>query len=295
MAAALGLCAARRGRRTIVCEVGGGHRLARALGIPRVGDDLAEVQAAPGLFAVSIDPDRALEEYLRLQLGSRRVADLLAHNRLFELLAHATPGLRELATVGKAWELAQPERRVPGQPPYDLVIVDAPATGHGLALLRTPRTFRDAVRMGPIHRQADKIHRFLTDGAATAVVCVALPEEMPVAEALELGEALRREMGMAIELIVVNALLPERFGPEEAQRIAVERRDGGPPAVRAALRAAAFEHARAGAQRTELRRLREGAQRSLGAPPLVCLPFLFEPALERPALEHLSRELEAPA
>ena len=123
-------------------------------------------------------------------------------------------------------------------------------------------------------------------------MAVALPEEMPVDETLELGAPLRRELGRPVDAVVVNGLLPERFTAAEAERIAAAARDGGPPAVRAALRAAAFEHARAGAQRAELRRLRERAGPELGATAVATLPFLFEPALGPPALDRLSRELE---
>ena len=96
----------------------------------------------------------ALEEYLQDQLGSKRLAQLAFGNRIFDYFAAATPGARELATIGKIWDLAQLERRHRRQTRYDLVVVDAPASGHGLGLLGTPRTFREAVKVGPIARQA---------------------------------------------------------------------------------------------------------------------------------------------
>src|SRR5918911_4214781 len=101
VAASLGLAAARAGRRTIVCEVARQERVSRALGSEGVG--YREVELRPNLFAISIDPQRSLEEFLSDQMGSRRLAGLLFHNRIFEYLAAATPGLRELATIGKGW------------------------------------------------------------------------------------------------------------------------------------------------------------------------------------------------
>ena len=267
VARAVGLAAARRGKRTIVCELGpeGGHR---------------EVERAPGLFGIEIDPERAKREYLEFQLGSRTLAGVLSGSRIFQYLTAAAPGLTELVTIGKIWELAQLDRIMAKTAPYDLVVVDAPATGHGLAMLRSPRTFREIARVGPVRRQAAKIDAFLT-GPGTAVVAVALPEEMPVNETLDLEQRLREEMGMAIGRIVVNALYPERFTAADAKQL--DSADGqGSPEARAAVAAALSEHRRARAQRAQLRRLKRGA-----TAPVTTLPYLFEPEVEP-----LSRELE---
>src|SRR5205807_10632699 len=192
VAAALGLAAAARGRRTIVCEVARQERVSRAF--KREGVGFHETELATNLFAISIDPQQSLEEFLTDQIGSRRLAGLLFHNRLFEYLAAATPGLREMATIGKVWELAQLERRRRSDSSYDLVIVDMQATGHGLGALRTPRTFAEMARVGPVRRKAELIDSFLRDRRQTGVVTVALPEEMPVIETIEFAGALEREM-----------------------------------------------------------------------------------------------------
>ena len=282
VAAALGRRAARRGKRTIVCELGGCERLAGAFGRPRVG--FAEVELAPGLHAISIDPEAALEEYLRDQMGP--VSGLLSDNRLFQHLAAATPGLREMVTIGKVGELAQPERRAAGGEPYDLVIVDSPASGHALAVLRTPRTFRDLARAGPVRRQADIIHGLIVDRSRTGVVAVALPEQLPVNETLELRTRLREEIGIELALVVVNGLWPARFTHAEVGRVgaALAAANGS---VAAALGAALAEHRRATRQREQLRRLTA----ALGDGQLQTLPFLFEAELGAEALERLSHEL----
>jgi anion-transporting ArsA/GET3 family ATPase len=196
--------------------------------------------------------------------------------------------MRELATIGKIWELAQFERRDPHTAPYDLVIVDAPSTGHGLGFLHTPRTFRDAARVGPISRQAGKIDAFITDPGSTGIVTVALPEEMPVNETVDFERELHDRMGMEIDAVVVNALYPERFTSDEATRIEEAAASNGTPGVEAALKAALFEHRRARTQREELRRLSE----LLGREPIT-LPFLFEPELDLGSFEELAGELEA--
>ena len=171
----------RQGRGRQVDRLGGARRRRRPGGQAHdhlrgrpAGADLAASSSArasattrprsrPSLFAFSIDPQRALEEYLLLQIRIRPLYELLFKNRIFTYFAAATPGLRELVTIGKVWELAQLDRRVKKGAKYDLVIVDAPATGHGLGLLRTPKTFGDIARVGPIKRQADTIYEFITD------------------------------------------------------------------------------------------------------------------------------------
>lgn len=284
VAAALGLLAARAGKRTVVCEVAEQERLAALFGVEPLGHK--ERELAPGLSGVSIDPERAKSEWLRHQLKSGALAGMLGHSRIFQYLTAAAPGLSELVTMGAVWDLAQLERRLGGST-YDLAIVDAPATGHGIALLRSPKTFADIARVGPIHRQAKRIDDFVTDSKATGVMAVALVEEMPVNETIELGERLRAELGMEVDSIVVNGLYPERFTREEAKRM--ESLDSsGPEASRAALEAALGEDRRARSQRSELRRLKKAVEA-----PVATLPFLFEADLAREGLEQLSRELEA--
>ena len=285
VAAAIGLAAARAGKRTIVCEVARQERMSRAFHREGIGPEESEL--SDGLYAISIDPQRAMEEYLEDQLGSRRLAHLMFGNRIFDYFVAATPGMRELTSIGKIWELAQLERRNRKLAPYDLVVVDAPASGHGLAMLETPRTFREAVKVGPISRQAGVIHEFVTDPKITGVVAVALAEEMPVNETVELEERLGRELEMPVDQVVVNGVLPERFTGDECEQIEAANGSHPVPAVRAALRAALSEHARARGQRSQLRRLK----REIDAP-VATLPYLFEGELDLDAFERLSAELE---
>ncbi len=286
VAAALALLAARRGRRTMLAEVAGQDRAGRALGGQGAGFE--ELMLEPGLFTISIDPEHALEEYLRVQLPARVMAELLVSSRMFQYFAAATPGMRELLTMGKVWELAQLERRTAGAAPYDLVIVDAPATGHGLAVLRAPATFAQVARVGPIARQAGIIERAIADRRHTGVVAVTQAEEMPVSETLSLRNALRKAPGLPLALTVVNAVLPDRFSGRQASSIRRALRDARTPAARAALRAALSGHARARGQREQLQRLREG----LRSKPIE-LPFVISANGERTMLESLASALEA--
>jgi len=285
VAIALGIAAARRGLRTCVAELTGQDRAAVAFGHRDGSSGARELRLAQDLWTIAIEPQHALEEYLSQKAGP--FGDVLAGSRTFHGFVQATPGMRELLTLGKAWELAQPQRRSGGARPYDLVIVDAPATGHGLATLLTPRTFAEIAKVGPIASQGRTLDAFFTDPRAVAVVAVALAEEMPVNETLRLRDQLRDELGVALAATVVNALVPDRLGPRQGATVARAEREAGDPLVRAALRAAHSEHLRARAQRAQLERLADG----LGGAPFE-LPYLFTPTVDMSGLELLSTHLE---
>ena len=187
VSACLARVAARRGKRVIVCELGAGDR------------SHDEVEVALGIHEIAVDPEAAMREYLTDQVGGA-LSKVMTSSRIFTYLAAAAPGLRELLMMGKVWDLAQLDQRRTGDTPYDLVILDAPATGHALGMLRTPRTFRDVARVGPISRQAGRIDTFLTNRDLTGVVAVAAPEEMPVNETIEFIEALGQEMQLEPDL-----------------------------------------------------------------------------------------------
>jgi anion-transporting ArsA/GET3 family ATPase len=279
----LGLAAAARGKRTIVCEVASQETASRVFKKGEIGFN--EVQVAPNLWAISIDPDESLREYLLLQLKVRAMRDLLVRSRIFSYLAAATPGLKELVTIGKIWELAQPDRRVKKAGVYDLVIVDAPATGHGVGFLQTPRTFAGIARVGPVHSQAKELDRFITQHETTGVAIVALPEEMPVNESAALEDQLTHEVGMAVDRVYMNAMYPERFSKGEATSLERALDDADGPA-RAAIRAALSEHRRARSHRAQLQRLKRRVSN-----PVRTLPFIFKPTLDVPELEQLAAGL----
>jgi anion-transporting ArsA/GET3 family ATPase len=282
VATALGLVAARAGLRTIVAELSAQEHVQRAF--EHEAAQFKEVELAPGLFTISIDPQNAMEEYLRLKVGA--LGHALSASRLFHAFAMATPGMRELLSMGKVWELAQLQRQTRGAAPYDFVVVDAPATGHGVGILRTPRTFADIARVGPIARQGRKIADTIANREFTGVVAVATPEEMPVNETIVLDETVRAD-GLALDAVVVNAVYPERFEADEAAELEHALARVRAQSSRAALRAALSENARASTQREQLARLRE----TLGMD-LIELPYLFAEQIGQPELELLADRLE---
>jgi len=278
VAAALGLAAARTGRRTIVCEVAEQDRMSRAFQRHGVRPE-QEVELAEDLWAITIDPQKALEEWLGKQVGGTALK-VLGHSHAFQYFVAAAPGAKELITIAKVWELAQSHRWDRGNRVYDLVVVDAPASGHGIGMLTTPRTFAEIARVGPIRRQAYKVSEMLGDPERTGYVAVALPEEMPVNETIELGAKLRGAIGLGLDQIVMNAMWPEEFTARDITALRAAPREG-------AVAAALSVHERVKAQRAHLRRLE-----SESGAPVVTLPFVFESELELSHYEQLASAFE---
>ncbi|MEE8557312.1 MAG: ArsA-related P-loop ATPase [Myxococcota bacterium] len=209
-AATLGTLAARRGLETVVVEVGTDAQIPPLLsrGAPPKPNGRAPVQVAPHLHVFRVDPSEALTEYLELQVPFRPVVGMVTRNTGFRRLLDAAPGWRELITLGKIWHLET--RSVGGSPRWDLLVVDAPATGQGLSFLSVPRVVLETVRIGPLRRHTRWVQDLLTDPRRTLVIPVTLPEELPVRETLELCGAVRA-LGLATGPIIANGVEP---GPD---------------------------------------------------------------------------------
>jgi anion-transporting ArsA/GET3 family ATPase len=176
---------------------------------PRAG--YAGCAIRPGLRAMRIDPFEALAEYLGLQLGVPAIVDAVVRNSAFRQLMTAAPGWRELITLGKIWHLAQLESEPPPGHRFDLIVVDAPATGHGVAFLDAPRVVVSAVRAGPLREHSQRVEQLLEDPDQTLVLPVALAEELPAREITELTGRVRGEMGISIDRVIVNAVVGPPF------------------------------------------------------------------------------------
>ena len=269
VALAAALAAARDGRRVVLCEVAGQARAPRLYGLdaPRRG---REVQLEDSLWSTTIDPVVALEEWAGRQIGSRRLVGLLTHSNAFAAFVTAAPGARELVAITKAWELGQSERWVKGMGHYDLVVLDAPASGHGVGMLRTPHTFAEIARVGPIATQARKVAALLEDPARSALVAVALPAELSVSETLDLEHRVTDAVGRPLDAVVVNGVAPRRFSAAHVDRLLA--RDGEVPAPLAA--AARRQHGQAATQQGQLRRLRRHTSAHVTTLPHLAAPHL---------------------
>lgn len=209
IAAALASLAAARGRRTLVVEVDAKGDLARFFEAGPTGFEPREVQ--PHLHVMTLTTEESLREYLRLHVRLPLIARIGPLARSFDFVANAAPGVREILTVGKVtWEVREDH--------YDLVVVDASASGHVVGQLAAPEAINELVKVGVVRDQTGWMQDILHDPARTGVVIVTTPEEMPVVETLELAERLRQETKVALAGVVANRVLPELFGTREEQR-----------------------------------------------------------------------------
>jgi len=272
IAAALGTLAAEHGRRTLVCEVDAKGNLADFFEAGPTG--FRPTAITPSLHAMSMDTEESLKEYLSLQLKLPVLARIGPLARTFDFVATAAPGVREILTVGKlTWEVREGH--------YDLVVVDASASGHIVGQLAAPDAINELVQVGLVRDQTGWMLDILGDPAQTGVVIVAAPEEMPVQETIELAARLREETVVDLAAVVVNRVLPELFNEEEEALFDRLRGDpalvdalagvaGGPvaPVLDAAELAVSLRRSRAG----HLQRLR----RELAGTELLYVPYLFQ-------------------
>jgi anion-transporting ArsA/GET3 family ATPase len=282
----MGLAAARGGARALVVEVAGQHRLSGLFRAASVEEE-RETELAPGLFGISIDAERATEEYLSGQLKVRPLVELLTRSRAFHTFAAAAPGLPELVTVGKIWSMAIALDEGTGRPVWDAVIVDCPATGHGIALLETAGNVADMASSGPVKDQAARIAEVVSHPDATGIVLVALPEELAVSEAVEAAATLSGH-GLPVAAAVLNGVRPPRFGDGDAPALEAVADSEGPvgEAARASLRH--LVHQRSDAAYRE--RLNAGT-----GLPVIELPRLVRRRIDLEALDVLADTLAAAA
>jgi hypothetical protein len=326
VACALGLLGAHRGLRTIVVELGDQHRLPVLFEHTEQVEPGVEIELEPNLWSTSIDPDRALLEWLHSFAG-RISARLLASSSTFHYFAAAAPGAKELVSMIKVRELCLGSRLDRGRSGerqrhgrggrlgYDLVVLDAPATGHALAMLGSPQTFSSIVRVGPLAEHAQDVSDLLGDRARCAYVAVAQGTEMAVTETLELEEGLRLQLDRDLDAVLVNGVLPRRFTREDMRQIdglaPDSARDAfpgnaiveGAPAVDAlageasagvnrAVRAARTTYERTRVQQSQIARLRRQRFADGRPPSVVTIPFVFTPDLDLATVRKISVVLQ---
>jgi anion-transporting ArsA/GET3 family ATPase len=291
VAAGLALLAAQRGKRTLVCEVDAKGNLA---GFFETGPTRFEPrQIEPNLYAMSMDTEESLKEYLSINLRLPVMARIGPLARIFEFVATAAPGVKEILTVGKlTYEVREQH--------YDLVVVDASPTGHIVGQLAAPEAINELVKVGLVRSQTGWMLDILGDPVRTGLVIVSTPEEMPVTETIELSHRVEQETSVKLAGIVVNRVLPELFGRGEEEvfeRLAepdlVSVLSGAvgaevTPIVDAARLAVTLRRTRAG----HLERLRREVAKSV---PLLYVPYLFTRShglrTTRQVAEALSAEL----
>lgn len=280
LAAALGMAAARYGLRTCIVQLNTRDEIGRIFGVD--SDCYEPVPLTPDLplFACNLRPADALREYGQMKLHFRTLHKLVFENDVMQRLMRMIPGMNELVLLGKAWFMEAQERDSSGKLAWDLLVIDAPATGHGVSLLRLPQTILAAVPVGPMADDARQMQALLEDPARTALHVVTLPQELPATEALELCEEARAKLGVPTGDLFINMVLPPLL--DDRQLRALQRAEPESPLVADAVNAVAAHVQWHDAQQAQVRRLRQAA-----ALPVVELPHLFVP-IGRAQIEQLA-------
>ena len=292
VSAAMAIAASNCGLRTLVCELDAKGDLSRLLGVPPVGYDGVEVR--PGLVAMSMDTERSLAEFLRVQAHIPLIGRIGPLARIFEFVATAAPGVREVLTIGKlAWEARESD--------FDLVIADATATGHAVGQLAAPAAIRELAQFGMVRTQLDWMVDLLEDPAMCTAVAVTTPEEMPVVETVELVRNMRDRAQIDVSAVIANRVLPAPF--TNAQRelfdriVKVSNSEASGPGeklvagqLKTAIEATSFALGRRKLGSAHLASLRRGLP---GDIPVYLLPELFGLSDTDLGVDHLSRALVA--
>jgi anion-transporting ArsA/GET3 family ATPase len=287
VAASLALFASEHGRRVLLCESDSRGDIPSYFEIAPTSFNAREV--LPELWAMSMDTEASLREYLKLNLRIPVVGRIGPLAKAFDFVATAAPGVREVLTVGKfCYEVR--ERH------YDLVVVDAVATGHIVGQLAAPQAINELVKVGLIRSQTDWMLEILSDPERTGLVVVTTPEEMPVNETIELATRVKEETTVELASVVVNRVLPELFGRTEEEifeqlcRTEVTDELGGlaggdvQPVLDAARLAVTLRRTGAG----HLERLRAAIDAKV---PMLYLPFLFTRSHGLRTIHQLARSL----
>jgi Mrp family chromosome partitioning ATPase len=274
---ALALALAARGKRVLVAMCNIKERLSAILGTAPIGPTI--MQAGEGVWAVNLEPELALREYGEMVLKVGAVARAVFDNRYTKTFFRATPGLYEWSMLGKAW-FHTTERLADGGNRFDVVLLDAPATGHGMDMLRVPKIILDVVPPGVLRRDAEAAWGMFRDPRQSGVLIVTLPEEMPTTETIELATAIRGDLGLPVTGMVINGVIDPLFSEKEREALLADPRllEIDAPAraagtTESAIVAGARRAVRERVQAESLARL----ERSIDLP-AVRLPFLFDEA-----------------
>jgi anion-transporting ArsA/GET3 family ATPase len=214
LSAAIGLSHARRGRRTLILELGATEQIPALFGKKRSsGYQPQQLDPELPLYSCHITPKAALEEYGLMKLKVKPLYRIVFENDAMRRMLEWVPGMDQLLIIGKIWYLEQ-ERLEDGRPTYDRIIVDAPATGHGISLLKLPSVILQQVKSGPFARDTRPIREMLEDRTRTVVHLVSLPEELPMRESLDLAERVRDDLNIKIGRCFVNRVRPSKASQE---------------------------------------------------------------------------------
>lgn len=290
VAAALGVLAARHDRKVLLVEVEGRKTLSGIFDLPPLTETPTEVHA--GLFAMNVSPTQALQEYFEIQLHMKRIARPLISSQLVYYVTHAAPGLRDILMLGKVWHDAVRKRE------FDLIVLDTPAAGHAVSMLRSPEGFLQAVPVGPLATHARQVAEWLKDPQQVSIHLVSMAEEMPVSETIETTHMLEEIAGIDVNGVYVNMLYPPLFR-QESPALTLEflseesdRVGGGidEQMLRGLASCASFYNSRRALQQEHRKTLGDNLEQTA---PIVDLPFFFVESFGTAQIDDMADAIEA--
>jgi anion-transporting ArsA/GET3 family ATPase len=291
VSAALALAIAARGKRVLVAMCNTKERLSAMLGTGPIEEQVAQV--ARGVSAVNITPDVALHEYGEMILKVKTLTSAVFDNKITRSFFRAVPGMAEWAMLGKAW-FHTTEKHIDGGHRFDVVLLDAPATGHGLDMLRVPKVILEIVPPGILRRDAERAWEMFSDRTKSGVIAVTLGEELPVTETVELVRAIQ-DLKLPVLQLLVNSVVEPLFA--DGERAALLADPGllepqaaakAPSPAAAAIVAGARRALRERVQTDSVRRLLD----SLDVPAAL-LPHLFDEASTPAGTKRMAAHLGA--
>ena len=293
VSAAIASGLAAKGKRVLIAMCHTKERLSAIMGTPPIGENL--VQVGPSVWAVNISPEQALREYGEMVIKVKTLSNAVFGNQYVQSFLRAVPGLYEWSMLGKAW-FHTTEVDKAGHHRFDVVILDAPATGHGLDMLRVPKVILEVAPPGALRRDAERAWKLFNDPKESGVIVVSLPEEMPTTETVELLGTLDRELHLPVLQLFVNGVIPPLFDDSERDALAAQTdllTNAAPARAASPAEAAAVAGARRAVRESvQLESMRRMMTETKA--PMTWLPFLFDDASTKEGTKILSSHLLQP-
>lgn len=212
---ALALTQEKRNKKTLIVEMNSTERVAPYFGLKKIGPQVKEIR--PNLHAINLNPQECFQEYVLQRVKFKKIIDTFINNRFITYFLSAIPGFNELLMIGKIYELEK-EKTKNGLV-YDSIIVDGPASGHGVSAFEVPLVVNRLVKVGPLKTQSEKIIELLKDAKKTAFSVVTLAEEMPVTETLELKKGIETRLEFALGPLFVNKIKQTDLNDADKEKI----------------------------------------------------------------------------
>lgn len=286
IATAFALSCAQRGQKTLLMQLNAEDHIGALFGRPQIGKEIVEL--SPNLFAVNSTPVSAMREYALMTLKIKLIYKAVFENKIVKSFLRAIPGISEVLLLGKAYYHAAVEfdPKNPDKKKWDIVVIDAPATGHGIFLLKIPFVISSIISSGHMFDEAIRMQKLLQDPILCSINIVTLLEELPINESEMLLHTLQDELKIPVDNIIVNKILSDLFNDEEKTFLDEESLED--EILSSFLRAGRFRLSRVRLQKKYKKLLNEKI--SL---PKIHVPHAFHPIENKDAVLQIAQQLES--